>query len=120
LLDVDVLTREDLETLLDQAMHMEDLMDRPVKKVPALRGKLVQGGEHLRIVFQLGCVEVVIVNAFGEFSGGVLKALSPSFENFPLIEELYSKYKCHDTENKHNYYKRRCQFAHTFILCNRS
>ena len=41
LLDVDVLTREDLETLLDQAMHMEDLMDRPVKKVPALRGKLV-------------------------------------------------------------------------------
>ncbi|HOU31771.1 MAG TPA: aspartate carbamoyltransferase catalytic subunit [Synergistaceae bacterium] len=58
LLDVDVLTREDLETLLDQAMHMEDLMDRPVKKVPALRGKLVvniffEASTRTRVSFEL-------------------------------------------------------------------
>ncbi len=41
LLDVDVLTREDMEILLEQSTHMEDLLDRPIKKVPALRGRMI-------------------------------------------------------------------------------
>ena len=58
LLDVDVLTREDLEILLEQAVHMEDLMDRPVKKVPALRGKLIinlffEPSTRTRVSFEL-------------------------------------------------------------------
>ncbi len=41
LLDVEQLSRQDLETLLDQAAHFEEINLRPIKKVPVLRGKSV-------------------------------------------------------------------------------
>ena len=39
-LDVDNWSKADFEVLLDQSQHMEELMDRPISKVPALRGKM--------------------------------------------------------------------------------
>ena len=39
-IDVDCFTKEELYFLLDQARHMENVMDRPIKKVPVLRGKM--------------------------------------------------------------------------------
>ena len=33
-------SREELYFILDQARHMENVMDRPIKKVPVLRGKM--------------------------------------------------------------------------------
>jgi aspartate carbamoyltransferase catalytic subunit len=58
LLDVDALSRPEMELLLDQAVHMEDLLDRPIKKVPALRGKLVvnlffEPSTRTRVSFEL-------------------------------------------------------------------
>jgi len=41
LVDVDVFSEEDLYTVLEEAVHMEEVMKRPLKKVPALRGKVV-------------------------------------------------------------------------------
>ena len=34
-------TREELSFFLDQTEYMEELLNRPIKKVPALRGKIV-------------------------------------------------------------------------------
>jgi len=58
LLDVDVLSREDLEILLDQSVHMEDLLNRPIKKVPALRGRMIvnlffEASTRTRVSFEL-------------------------------------------------------------------
>lgn len=39
-IDLDGWTRDELYFILDQARQMENVMDRPVKKVPALRGKM--------------------------------------------------------------------------------
>ena len=41
LVDVDVFSEEDLYTVLEEAVRMEEVMKRPLKKVPALRGKVV-------------------------------------------------------------------------------
>ena len=41
LLDVDQLSRQDVATLLEQASHFQEINQRPVKKVPILRGKSV-------------------------------------------------------------------------------
>jgi aspartate carbamoyltransferase catalytic subunit len=41
LLDVDQLSRQDVATLLEQASHFQEINQRPVKKVPTLRGKSV-------------------------------------------------------------------------------
>lgn len=58
LIDLDVWTREEITHLLDQAVNMEALMDRPIKKVPALRGKLVvnlffEASTRTRVSFEL-------------------------------------------------------------------
>lgn len=58
LLDVDSLSRADFELLLDQSSHMEQLLDRPIKKVPALRGQLVmnlffEASTRTRVSFEL-------------------------------------------------------------------
>ncbi len=58
LIDLDVWTREEVIHLLDQAVNMEALMDRPIKKVPALRGKLVvnlffEASTRTRVSFEL-------------------------------------------------------------------
>jgi aspartate carbamoyltransferase catalytic subunit len=39
LLDVDQLSRQDVAILLEQATHFQEINQRPVKKVPVLRGK---------------------------------------------------------------------------------
>jgi aspartate carbamoyltransferase catalytic subunit len=41
LIDLDTWSREEIHHLLDLAGKMDDLLDRPIKKTPALRGKLV-------------------------------------------------------------------------------
>jgi aspartate carbamoyltransferase catalytic subunit len=41
LLDVDQLSRRDVAILLEQASHFQEINQRPVKKVPVLRGKSV-------------------------------------------------------------------------------
>jgi aspartate carbamoyltransferase catalytic subunit len=41
LLDVAQLSRQDIATLLEQASHFQEINQRPVKKVPVLRGKSV-------------------------------------------------------------------------------
>jgi aspartate carbamoyltransferase catalytic subunit len=41
LLDVDELTREDIDGILDTAQSFSEVLRRPIKKVPALRGKTV-------------------------------------------------------------------------------
>ncbi|WP_287155197.1 aspartate carbamoyltransferase catalytic subunit [Candidatus Solincola tengchongensis] len=41
LLDVDDLTREDMERILETARSFSEVMRRPIKKVPSLRGKTV-------------------------------------------------------------------------------
>lgn len=58
LLDLDRLDREDLELIMDQAGHMDELLDRPIKKVPALRGKLIvnaffEPSTRTRVSFEL-------------------------------------------------------------------
>ncbi len=57
-IDLDTWTREELYFLLDQARHMETVMDRPVKKVPALRGKMCvnlffENSTRTRVSFEL-------------------------------------------------------------------
>ena len=57
-IDLDTWTREELYFLLDQARHMENVMDRPVKKVPALRGKMCvnlffENSTRTRVSFEL-------------------------------------------------------------------
>ncbi len=51
-------TREELEFFLEQADYMEELMNRPIKKVPALRGKLIvnfffENSTRTRVSFEL-------------------------------------------------------------------
>jgi len=41
LVDVDVFSDDDFYTVLEEARHMEEVMERPLKKVPALRGKVI-------------------------------------------------------------------------------
>lgn len=41
LIDLDDWNREELDTFLQQADYMEELLGRPIKKVPALRGKMI-------------------------------------------------------------------------------
>jgi aspartate carbamoyltransferase catalytic subunit len=41
LLDVDQFSRQDIDILLEQASHFQEINHRPVKKVPVLRGKSV-------------------------------------------------------------------------------
>ncbi len=58
LLDVDSLSRPEMELLLDQAGHMDQFLDRPIKKVPALRGRLVvniffEPSTRTRVSFEL-------------------------------------------------------------------
>ena len=57
-LDLDNWTAQDYAVLLDQAHHMEELMDRPISKTPALRGKMVvnlffENSTRTRISFEL-------------------------------------------------------------------
>ncbi|MBL3572336.1 MAG: aspartate carbamoyltransferase catalytic subunit [Synergistaceae bacterium] len=58
LIDLDIWSREEIIHLLDQAVNMEALMDRPIKKVPALRGKLIvnlffEASTRTRVSFEL-------------------------------------------------------------------
>lgn len=58
LIDLDTWSREEIEYLLENAKNMEDLLDRPIKKVPALRGKLVvnlfyEPSTRTRVSFEL-------------------------------------------------------------------
>ena len=51
-------TREELHFFLEQADYMEELMNRPIKKVPALRGKMVvncffENSTRTRVSFEL-------------------------------------------------------------------
>ena len=57
-IDLDCWTREELYFFLDQSRHMENVMDRPVKKVPALRGKMCvnlffENSTRTRVSFEL-------------------------------------------------------------------
>ncbi len=57
-IDLDNWTKEDLYFLLDQARHMENVMDRPIKKVPVLRGKMCvnlffENSTRTRVSFEL-------------------------------------------------------------------
>ncbi len=57
-LDLKDWKKEDILFLLDQAKNMDDLIDRPIKKVPALRGKLVvnlffEASTRTRVSFEL-------------------------------------------------------------------
>ena len=57
-IDLDCWSREDLYFLLDQARHMENVMDRPIKKVPVLRGKMCvnlffENSTRTRVSFEL-------------------------------------------------------------------
>ena len=58
MLDVDNWSKADFEVLLDQSRHMEELMDRPISKVPALRGKMAvnlffENSTRTRVSFEL-------------------------------------------------------------------
>lgn len=57
-LDLKDWTRDEILLLLNQAKNMDDLMDRPIRKVPALRGKLVvnlffEASTRTRVSFEL-------------------------------------------------------------------
>jgi aspartate carbamoyltransferase catalytic subunit len=57
-IDLEGWTREELYFLLDQARHMENVMDRPIKKVPVLRGKMAvnlffENSTRTRVSFEL-------------------------------------------------------------------
>ncbi|MCE5201893.1 MAG: aspartate carbamoyltransferase catalytic subunit [Synergistaceae bacterium] len=57
-IDLDNWTKEELYFLLDQARHMENVMDRPIKKVPVLRGKMAvnlffENSTRTRVSFEL-------------------------------------------------------------------
>ncbi len=56
--DVDVMTPEDVTTLFETAREFKDVLNRPIKKVPALRGKTVctlffESSTRTRISFEL-------------------------------------------------------------------
>ena len=57
-LDLDTWNRADLQFILEQSRSMDELLDRPIKKVPALRGKLVvnlffEASTRTRVSFEL-------------------------------------------------------------------
>lgn len=57
-LDLDTWNREELHYILEQTRSMDELLDRPIKKVPALRGKLVvnlffEPSTRTRVSFEL-------------------------------------------------------------------
>ena len=57
-IDLDNWTREEFLFFLDQSRQMENVMDRPVKKVPALRGKMCvnlffENSTRTRVSFEL-------------------------------------------------------------------
>ncbi len=57
-LDLDTWKREELHYILEQTRSMDELLDRPIKKVPALRGKLVvnlffEPSTRTRVSFEL-------------------------------------------------------------------
>lgn len=57
-IDLDGWTKDELYFLLDQARHMENVMDRPIKKVPVLRGKMAvnlffENSTRTRVSFEL-------------------------------------------------------------------
>jgi aspartate carbamoyltransferase catalytic subunit len=57
-IDIEGWTEEELYFLLDQARHMENVMDRPIKKVPVLRGKMCvnlffENSTRTRVSFEL-------------------------------------------------------------------
>jgi aspartate carbamoyltransferase catalytic subunit len=41
MLDIDSLTKYEIETVLDHAISMEEVLNRDIKKVPSLRGKTI-------------------------------------------------------------------------------
>lgn len=58
LLDLDDWTREELSLFLEQANYMYELLNRPIKKVPALRGKMIvnfffEPSTRTRVSFEL-------------------------------------------------------------------
>jgi len=57
-LDLDKWERDDIQHIMDQTRSMDELLDRPIKKVPALRGKLVvnlffEASTRTRVSFEL-------------------------------------------------------------------
>ena len=57
-LDLDKWQRPELQHILEQTSSMDELLDRPIKKVPALRGKLVvnlffEASTRTRVSFEL-------------------------------------------------------------------
>jgi len=58
ILDLDTWDRSELQYILEQTRSMDELLDRPIKKVPALRGKLVvnlffEPSTRTRVSFEL-------------------------------------------------------------------
>lgn len=77
-LDLDTWDREELQHILEQASSMDELLDRPIKKVPALRGKLVvnlffEASTRTRVSFELAekflSADVVNWSASGSSTG---------------------------------------------------
>ncbi len=57
-IDLDTWDRNDLQFIIEQSRSMDELLDRPIKKVPALRGKLVvnlffEASTRTRVSFEL-------------------------------------------------------------------
>ncbi len=57
-IDLDTWDRSDLQFIMEQSRSMDELLDRPIKKVPALRGKLVvnlffEASTRTRVSFEL-------------------------------------------------------------------
>ncbi|HBG14310.1 MAG TPA: aspartate carbamoyltransferase catalytic subunit [Synergistaceae bacterium] len=77
-LDLDSWDRSELQHILEQTRSMDELLDRPIKKVPALRGKLVvnlffEPSTRTRVSFELAekflSVDVVNWTASGSSTG---------------------------------------------------
>jgi len=77
-LDLDTWQRQELQHILEQTRSMDELLDRPIKKVPALRGKLVvnlffEASTRTRVSFELAekflSADVVNWSASGSSTG---------------------------------------------------
>lgn len=77
-LDLDSWDRSELQHILEQTRSMDELLDRPIKKVPALRGKLVvnlffEPSTRTRVSFELAekflSADVVNWTASGSSTG---------------------------------------------------
>jgi aspartate carbamoyltransferase catalytic subunit len=73
-LDLDDFTREEIDRVLDTALEMKEVLRRPIKRVPALRGKTVvnmfyEASTRTRVSFELAAknlsADVVNVSASG-------------------------------------------------------